>query len=170
MNAVQFILTAVNGLHQAMVNDVKTLTPEQLKWKPAANANPVGFLFWHAARVEDNAVSGWQKKSSIWEEDRWYEKMGLDAKVFGTGFGEAEVEKIARLPLNLVIEYAEKVFRNSATYIQSLEADKLDFAPNQERPNWTIGMMINNFIIAHGWWHLGEIRYVKGLQGMPSPR
>lgn len=170
MDAIQFILTAVNGLHQALINDVKTLTVDQLKWKPAAKANPIGFLLWHAIRVEDNAVTSWQKKASVWEEDKWYEKMGLDAKVYGTGFGEMDVDKIAKLSLNLLNEYAEKVFRNTASYIQSLEDDKLDFAPNVERPNWTIGFMINNFIIAHGWWHLGEIRYVKGLQGMPAPR
>lgn len=170
MNATQFILSSVNGLHQAMINDVKILNAEQLKWKPAAKANPIGFLFWHAVRVEDNTVAGWQKKSTVWEEDKWYEKMGLDAKVYGTGFGEEDVNKIAKLPVNSLMEYAEKVFRNSASYIQGLEADKLDYAPNPERPNWTVGMMISNFIIAHGWWHLGEIRYVKGLQGMPAPR
>lgn len=170
MNTVQFIQITVNGLHQAMVNDVKILKPEQLKWKPAPKANPIGFLFWHYARVEDMMVSNWQKKTSVWEEDKWYEKLGLDAKVYGTGFQEPDVDKVAVLPLDIVTAYADKVFRNTMVYIQSLDEDRLDFAPNPERPNTTIGVMVSNFIIAHGWWHLGEIRYVKGLQGMPSAR
>lgn len=170
MKAIQFILMTVNGMHQATLNDVKGLTKEQLAWRPAAKANSVGFLFWHAARIEDNMVSSWQKKTSSWEEDKWYEKLGLDAKVFGTGFQEPDVDKVGKLPIDLVIGYAEKVYRNTGIYIQSLDEDKLDFAPNPERPSWTIGMMLSNFIIAHGWWHLGEIRYIKGMQGMPSAR
>jgi len=170
MDAVQFIVGAVNNLHQATLNDVKSLTPAQLKWKPAPGANPVGFLFWHIARVEDNFTNNWQKKAPAWEADRWFEKMGLDVKAFGMGFQPAEVDKIAALPLPPVIDYAEKVYRSTAVYLQSLSPDRLDDVPNPERPNWTIGTMINNFVIAHGWWHLGEIRYVKGLQGMPAPR
>jgi hypothetical protein len=170
MKAIQFILLTVNGMHQAMVNDVKTLTPVQLVWKPAPGANPIGFLFWHTARVEDMAVSGWQKKTPVWEEDKWYEKLSLDAKVYGGGFQEPDVDKVARLPADIITAYVEKVFRNTGIYIQSLDEDKLDFAPNQERPNVTIGLMLGNYIIGHGWWHLGEIRYIKGMQGMTAGR
>ncbi|MDO9333952.1 MAG: DinB family protein [Dehalococcoidales bacterium] len=170
MKAIQFILLTVNGMHQAMVNDVKTLTPAQLVWKPAPGANPIGFLFWHTARVEDMAVSGWQKKTPVWEEDKWYEKLGLDAKVYGGGFQEPDVDKVARLPADIITAYVEKVFRNTGIYIQSLDEDKLDFAPNSERPNITIGLMLGNYIIGHGWWHLGEIRYIKGMQGMTAGR
>ncbi len=170
MKAIQFILQTVSGLHQAAVNDVKALKPEQLTWKPAPKANSIGFLFWHAARVEDTFVSQWQKKTTVWDEDRWYDKFGLDAKAYGGGFQEPEVDMVGKLPLDQVIAYAEKVHRNTEIYIRSLDEDKLDYAPNPERPNWTIGMMLNNFVIAHGWWHLGEIRYVKGMLGMPFPR
>jgi hypothetical protein len=167
VKAIQFIHSTVNSMHQALLNDVKALEPEQLKWKPAPKTNPIGFLFWHAVRLEDNTVSGWQKKTPVWEEDRWYTKFNLDAKAYGTGFQEADVDKIAKLPLEQVIAYAEKVFRNTEIYIRSLDEDKLDFTPNPERPNWTIGTMLNSFVIAHGWWHLGEIRYIKGMLGMP---
>ena len=170
MKAIQFIQLTVNGVHQAMVNDVKALTPAQLVWKPAPGANPIGFLFWHTARVEDMAVSGWQKKTPVWEEDKWYEKLGLDAKVYGGGFQEPDVDKVAKLPADIITAYVEKVFRNTGIYIQSLDEDKLDFAPNPERPNVTIGLMLGNYIIGHGWWHLGEIRYVKGMQGITAGR
>jgi hypothetical protein len=170
MKAIQFILLTVNGMHQAMLNDVKTLTTAQLAWKPASGANPIGFLYWHTARVEDNAVSAWQKKTPVWEEDKWYEKFGLDAKVYGGGFKEPDVDNVARIPLDIVTAYVEKVFRNTSIYIQSLDEDKLDFAPNPERPNITIGLMLGNYIIGHGWWHLGEIRYIKGMQGMSAGR
>jgi len=170
MNAVQFIQSMVNTMHRALLDDVKGLTPEHLKWKPAPKANPIGFLCWHIVRVEDQMVSGWQRKTPTWEEDKWYEKLGLDAKGFGTGFQEPEVDRVALLPLNEVTAYADRVFQNTMAYIQTLDEAKLDFAPNPERPNWTMALMVSNFIIAHGWWHLGEIRYIKGMQGMPAAR
>jgi len=170
MKAIQFILSTVNGMHQAMINDVKTLSLAQLTWKPAPGANPIGFLYWHTARVEDMAVAGWQKKVPVWDEDKWYEKLGLDSKAYGGGFQEPDVDKVARLSADIVLAYVEKVFRNTGIYVQGLDEDKLDFPPNPERPNVTIGLMLGNYIIGHGWWHLGEIRYIKGMQGMSAGR
>lgn len=168
MKATQFVQVTLNGMHQAILNDVKGLTPAQLAWKPQPKANPIGFLFWHTARVEDVAVSNWLKKPQVWEEGRWFEKLGMDAKVFGTGFKEPEVEQAAKMPLDVVTAYVEAVFRNTDVYINSLDDARLDFVPNPQRPNATVATAINNFLIGHGWSHVGEIRYVKGLQGMPD--
>ncbi len=170
MNAIQYIMISVSGLHQALINDVKILSPEQLKWKPVPGANPVGFLFWHAVRIEDNFINKWQNKTSNWEAEQWYQKMAMDAAALGTGFHDSEVAKIAALPLSLMLDYADSVYHNTMTYLQTLEPEQLDLAPNPQRPTWTFANMISNFIIAHGWWHLGEIRYIKGMQGMPALR
>jgi len=170
MNAVEFIQTTVLELHATMIDDVRVLNQENLAWKPAPKANPIGFLFWHFLRSEDNMVQGMQGKPSIWESEDWYQKMGLDAKAQGTGFQELEVEQVAALCLPDLLAYAERVTQSTADYLKSLDDAKLDYPPNPERPRWTIGMMIRNFIIAHGWWHLGEIKYLKGMQGMPAPR
>ena len=94
----------------------------------------------------------------------------MDAKAQGTGFQELEVEKVCLLPLSELTTYAERVIQSTEDYLKSLDDAKLDYAPNPERPRWTIGMMVRNFILAHGWWHLGEIKYIKGMQGMPAAR
>ena len=67
MNAIEFIQSAITELHSVMIDDVKVLTQEQLAWKPAPKANPIGFLFWHYMRTEDNIIQGFQRKTSIWE-------------------------------------------------------------------------------------------------------
>jgi len=167
MKAIQFIEMTIGNMHQSLLSDVEGLKNEQLKWKPTHQANPIAFLFWHAARAEDETVSEWRKKDSIWKENQWYLKFKLDEKSYGTDFQEADVNKIAGLPFHQVIAYAEKVFRDTQIYIQSLDEDKLDYTPNPERPNWTTAQMLNSLVISHGWWHIGEIRYVKGLQGIP---
>jgi hypothetical protein len=94
----------------------------------------------------------------------------MDVKAQGTGFTEPDVDKVAALPIADVIAYAERVGQRTADYLKSIDERRLDVAPNPARPNWTIGMMLRNFIVSHGWWHLGEIRYIKGLQGMSYSR
>jgi hypothetical protein len=170
MNAVEFIHTMVSEMHNAMIEDVKVLNQEQLAWKPAPNTNPIGFLFWHEIRTEDNMIHGLQGKQSIWESGKWYEKLGMDAGAQGTGFKEPDVDKAAALPISEVMTYVERVTRSIEDYIKTLDDAGLDRAPNPERPRWTVGMMLRNFVIAHGWWHLGEIKYLKGMQGMPAAR
>lgn len=170
MTIIEFIQVSVAELNSVMIGDVKTLTQEQLTWKPAAKANPIGFLFWHFMRTEDNAIQSLQGKPSIWKSEKWYQKMGMDAEVSGSGFQETEVDKAAALPLPEVMAYAERVAQSAVEYIKSLKDSDVDLAPDPSRPKRTIGLVLRNFIIAHGWWHIGEIRYLKGMQGVPASR
>ncbi len=170
MNGADFVRTMIREMHGAMLDDVKDLTAEHLAWKPAAGANPIGFLFWHYVRTEDNMIHAMQGKPSRWQDAEWGEKLGMDPQAQGTGFVEAEVETAAALPLAEVLAYAEGVFADSDEFLATFDDDRLDHAADPERPRRTWGMMLRNFVIAHGWWHLGEIKYLKGMQGMPAAR
>lgn len=170
MTTIEFIQSTIAEFHNTLINDVKVLTQENLAWKPAAKANPIGFLFWHITRTQDNIIQGLRKQPSIWESENWHRKLGIETKAQGTGFQEPEVDKVASLPLSELMAYAERVTQSTTDYLKSLDDTKLDDTPDPERPQRTIGMMLRNFIIAHGWWHLGEIKYVKGLLGMPAAR
>ena len=170
MTGAELMKTIIKEMNAVMIGDVKDLTPEQLTWKPAPGTNPIGFLFWHTIRTEDNVILGMLGKPPIWESEKWNEKLGMEAGAQGTGFQETEADKAAALPLADVIAYAESVIQAADEYLGSLDDAKLDIAPNPKRPKGTIAMMLRNFIIAHGWWHIGEIKYIKGMQGMPAQR
>ena len=58
MNVVNFINSSVTSLNSTIIDDVKELTQEQSMWKPAPKANPIGFIFWHFMRIEDNIFHG----------------------------------------------------------------------------------------------------------------
>jgi len=170
MNGIEFVQSAIAELHNAMMDDVKVLNQEHLAWKPAPKANPIGFLFWHFMRTEDNMIHGLQGKPTIWESEDWCGKLNMDSKAQGTGFEELEVEKACILPLSDVMAYAERVISDTEDYLKTLDDTGLVHAPNPERPRRTVAAMLRSFILAHGWWHLGEIKYVKGMQGMPAAR
>ena len=91
----------------------------------------------------------------------------MTAKDSGMGFRDPEVDKVAALPLSEVMAYAERVVQLASDYLKTVDDTRLDYAPNPERPRRTMMVTLRSFIIAHGWWHLGEIKYLKGMQGMP---
>jgi hypothetical protein len=75
---IEYIQRSVSDLNSTLIQDVKTLTPQQLVWKPAPNANPIGFIFWHFMRSQDEIIAGLQKKPSVWRQKKWYEKLGME--------------------------------------------------------------------------------------------
>jgi hypothetical protein len=170
MKAIEFIRDSVSALHGELVKDVKILTKEQLAWKPAPGTNPIGFLFWHTTRTEDNVIQGFRKQSSIWESENWQQKSGLDYGGQGTGFDETEVERVSTLPLDGMIAYGERVIQGTEDYLAILDDNGLDQTPNPDRPQRTIAAGLSSLILGHGWWHLGEIKFLKGMQGMPFGR
>jgi len=167
VNTVDFIRESVTAQNSTIIDDVKELTPEQVAWKPVPKANPIGFIFWHCLRAQDNIIDGFQEKPSIWESNKWHKKLDMDAKASGQGFDEAQVDRVAALPISELIEYAEHVAKSTEDYLKSLKDTDLDRAPDPNRPRRTIAVTVRAFIIAHGWWHIVEIKYLKGLQGLP---
>lgn len=167
MTIVEYIQTSVADLNSTLIEDVRLLTSQQLTWKPAANANPIGFIFWHFIRSQDEIVAGLQKKPSVWMKEKWWGKMGADTKASGAGAKEPEVDRAAAVPISLMIAYAEAVARVTQEYLSTLADSNLNNPTDPNRPKRTVVVMLRSFIIAHGWWHIGEIKYLKGMQGMP---
>ena len=167
MNVAEFVHESVTGLNSTIIDDVKPLTQPQAEWQPAPNANPIGFILWHFMRIQDNMVHGFQGKPQVWEAEKWYEKLGVDVKASGVGFQEPEVKNVAALPLADIVAYAERVSQCSSDYFGSLKDADLDRALDPDRPRRTVAATVRAFLIAHGWWHDGEIKYIKGMQGMP---
>ncbi|MBI4303325.1 MAG: DinB family protein [Chloroflexi bacterium] len=170
MTVVEFIQRSINELNNTIIDDVKELTPAQLQWKPAPRANPIGFIFWHFMRSQDVFIAGLRGKPSVWESEKWFEKLGMDATAQGTGFQEPDVSKVALLPLSETMAYAGRVALSTEDYLRSLTDARLEDITDPARPRRTTAIVLRSFIIAHGWWHIGEIRYVKGMQGMPAFR
>ena len=69
--------------------------------------------------------------------------------------------------INYLAEYARHVAGSAEEYLKSLDESALDRVPDPGKPKRTIEVILRSFVIAHGWWHIGEIKYLKGLQGMP---
>ncbi|MCX6020707.1 MAG: DinB family protein [Chloroflexi bacterium] len=171
MNGIQFIQAAQDELHRSLRAEVRDLTPEQLLFRPTAEANTIAFLLWHFARTEDNIIHNTVREPgpTVWQAAAWNEKFGLGVKDMGTGFTAEQVGSFAPSKDDL-LAYFRGVWEASDAAIAALADADLDRVPNPERPQNTAGRTIQSIIIGHGYNHMGEIRFLKGLQGMPFGR
>jgi len=163
---------ALNELHRSLVRELEGLTPEQMAFRPTPEASSINFLTWHLARVEDNLLHRTivqPNSPSLWEQERWYERFGLKSQDMGTGFTPEQVEAL-QPDKQTLISYAERVFSAVMTGLDAMTDEDLDRVPNPERPRNSVGQMIQSLLIGHGYWHLGEVHFLKGLQGMPFGR
>jgi len=150
------------------MEDMKDLRQEHLEWRPQTGANPIGQIFLHYMRSEDTLVHRMQGLPSLWDTEKWHEKFSIAFTDRGFPVGE-DAEIAANLPLADSLAYAQRVMESTLEFLETLDESKLDVSPDPNRPRRTIGVNFRAFVLAHGWWHLGEIKYLKGLQGMPAP-
>lgn len=171
MNSIQFIQMALDELHRSFRAEVRELTPEQLRYRPSAEANTVNFLVWHWARVEDSTIHNniGEPRPLIWTAGRWHERLGVEENASGTGFNGEQVGAF-QPDRDELLAYFRAVWEESDAAIATLTDDDLDRVLNPERPQMTLGRSLQSLLIGHGYWHLGEVRFLKGLQGMPFSR
>ena len=148
------------------------LTTEELAWRPDHQSNSIGFILWHLARVEDRWISYVVRgDEDIWVKNHWYRKFGLAELDHGVGFTLEQVARFPALSLEDLLGYVHEVHRETAGFVQQLQATDLDvvpgripFPPSTPRGSeaWSVGRMFRQ-LFGELNQHLGQIRYLRGM-------
>ena len=173
MNGVGVLKLAIESVNRELQRELDGLTGEQLVYRPTEEANSIAFTAWHIVRMLDSAatrvVPRTDEAPTIWDRGRWHERFGVGPEDSGTGFDGAQVGAF-RPDLETLLGYSRSVGEALPGAFDGLTDDDLDVIPNPEQPNMNFGRRLLVFFAGHLQYHLGEIRYLKGLQGMPFPR
>jgi hypothetical protein len=96
--------------------DLATLTEP-----PASEANPIAWLVWHAARVQDHHVAELLDADQIWVGSDWARRFGLEPDPSNTGYGHAPQDVAAVRPgrPEVLLEYLDAVGRRLSTFLLS---------------------------------------------------
>lgn len=141
------------------------LTPAELAWQPAPDANSIGWMLWHMVRVEDMWIQFFaQFRPELWESEGWHERFGLPTRDNGFGHTAEQVNGFPRLDLGEFLEYRAAVRAATLAYLDTLGADDLATVPRERRPEMSLGAMFRQ-IIGELYQHTGQIAYLRGLQG-----
>lgn len=147
------------------------LNPDAIVWQPDPGSNSLGWLLWHATRVEDDHMAGIAEAEQAWPQfkDRFQLPYG-DAH--GYGMSAADVAKFDVRDAALLDEYYSAVHARTLNILASLQ-DK-DFERIVDR-NWdppvTLGVRVIS-VLNDVTQHVGQAAYLRGLwertHGEPS--
>lgn len=155
-------LRAMHSLYEGVTDG---LTDEQVNFVPDNGHQNLAFCLWHYVRTEDNAIQFViQRKPTVWIGGGWPEKFGLDSKSQGTGFTDDEARGFRIKGITDFRSYMLDVFKHTDEYIKNLTDDEaarqITVKPLGEM---SILTAISGLCMTHGYRHLGEIEFAKGL-------
>ena len=197
MDALDFFLLRYRELRaeRGIVGDLRTgLSDDQWRRRPHPGVNPIAWLVWHAARVEDVGVNAFiANRPQVLHAGGWLDRMKTTRRDVGTGMTEAEVDALCTtLDLEGLRGYWEAVGRATLEVVESLRGEAIDDVVPAARVRqaaatdgvvaasagwltefWAKGRtrawMLTQTASLHPYGHYFEARVVKGLWGQPSP-
>jgi hypothetical protein len=146
---------------------VDGLGQEALCTAPEPDANPIGWLVWHVARVQDHHVADLLGDEQVWVSGDWARRCGLEPDPSNNGYGHSPEEVRAVRPEgpDVLLEYLAVVQARTTDMLQGLAPDDLDRVVDRRwDPPVTVGVRLVS-IADDNLQHLGQAAYVRGLLG-----
>lgn len=167
-----FLRQALSMSQKDLLGNIQDLTEEELRFQPAPHANPIGFLLWHMARVEDAWVQrAVQRKPHIWASERWFERCGMpeDQRDIGHNWDVGRVAAFKPPPLGALLGYGAAVRQGTLDFLDSWD---LETGKREVRAPW--GTISVSDVFAILVWELnqhgGQVAYIRGLKrGLQRP-
>lgn len=143
------------------------LDGDQLGKAPVPGANPIGWLVWHMARVQDHQIAEMFDHDQVWVSDGWAERFGMEPDPFNIGYGHTAEEVAAVRPDGpaVLVEYLDAVDTRTQGLLRDLTAAELDrvIDPSYDPPV-TVGVRLIS-IADDCLQHAGQANYLRGVYG-----
>ena len=139
------------------------LDDESLRHRPGGTGNPIGWLLWHLARVQDDHIADLAGGSQVWEQ--FQDRFGLSNGTDDIGYGHTseQVDALRIEDPELLVEYHHEVTLATARYLLTVDERELEREVDQRwDPPVTAGQRLIS-IQGDCLQHLGQAAYVKGL-------
>lgn len=165
MTPAEVLADAFGRVHESVVAVLDGLDDEQLRHRPGADANPIGWLVWHLARVQDDHVAEVAGSEQVYLDlvDRF--DLPYDATAIGYGQSSADVAAFSA-SAELLGEYAAAVHARTLAYLETVSADDLDrVVDDRWDPPVTLGARLVS-VVNDDTQHVGQAAYVRGLLGL----
>jgi Protein of unknown function (DUF664) len=164
MTPAELLADAFERVLETATGAVDGLTVEQLTYRPEPDANPIGWLVWHLARVQDDHVADVAGTEQVWTSQGFADRFDLPFDVAATGFGQSadEVGQV-RADSGLLAEYLRAVHEQTTSYVATLTPDDLDrVVDTRWDPPVTLGVRLVS-VISDDLQHAGQAAYLRGL-------
>lgn len=129
----------------------------------SSGGNPVVWLLWHTARVQDDHVAALAGVPQAWRD--WEQRFGLPLDVADIGYGhtDEQVDLVRVEDLALLAGYHRDVHALTLDYLARVDEDELDRVVDEAwDPPVTAGVRLVS-VVGDCLQHLGQAAYVRGL-------
>ncbi len=144
---------------------VEAAGPTHLAEAPRPGVNPVAWLVWHLARVQDHHMAEILGEDQLWVRDDWARRFGLEPDPENNGYGHTPDEVAAVRPERpeVLLEYLAAVDARTRTFLASVSAADLDrIVDRRWDPPVTLGVRLVS-IADDSLQHAGQAAYAAGL-------
>ena len=139
------------------------LSADDLAWRPAPDANPIGWLVWHLARVQDDHVAFVAGLEQVWTGRGFADQLDLPYEHGDIGYGQS-TEQVGALRVDAarLAAYAEAVTRQSTAWLERGGHDWDRVVDDRWDPPVTLAVRIVS-VVDDCAQHAGQAGYVRGL-------
>jgi uncharacterized damage-inducible protein DinB len=144
---------------------VEGLDTDALTTAPRDGANPIGWLLWHIARVQDASISELMDEEQLWVTGDWAPRFGLepDPANMGYGHGPADVAAVQPRSAADLLAYLDAADARTRAFIEPLRDADLDRIVD-ERWDPPVSLGVRLISVADDCaQHVGQAGYVRGL-------
>ncbi len=146
---------------------VEGLSADQLAARPAPEANSIGWLVWHLARVQDHHLTEILGGEQVWAGGGWAARFGLDPDPSNTGYGHTAEEVAAVRPKGpgALLEYLDAAGARTRSLLATVTPNELDrIVDRRWDPPVSLGVRLVS-VADDCLQHVGQAAYVRGLLG-----
>ncbi|ATY13220.1 DUF664 domain-containing protein [Amycolatopsis sp. AA4] len=165
MNVADLLADGFGRVREVVHQAVDGLTAEQLAARPGPDANSIGWLVWHLARVQDDHVADVAGTDQLWTAQDWREKFDLPFPAGDIGYGHSseDVAKVQPQSPDLLTGYYDAVHEHTVSWVATLDEAALDRVVDKAwNPPVTLGVRLVS-VLSDDLQHAGQAAYVRGL-------
>ncbi|MBL1066872.1 DUF664 domain-containing protein [Streptomyces sp. 7-21] len=166
MTASTDLLTDGFGrVREAVHEAVSGLDPEELAARLDPDANSIGWLVWHLARVQDSHLAELREDEEVWTADGFHERFALPFPADATGYAHssADVAAVRNLTPELLTGYYDAVHERTLAYVAGLSDGDLGRVVDESwTPPVTLGVRLIS-VIADDLQHAGQAAFIRGV-------
>ena len=170
----------VEEMSERLAQEIAPLTEAQIANRPGPKLNPIGFILFHVLRAWErdlnHLILGQLPMEDTWHrlglsDETGFEPTGTGYQGWGNGTGYSD-EEVDALPKGKAYlqKYHAALMADTEAYLDSVTDDFSEFGReihndlspfNPFTPRWRL-----QHLVTHSQRHIGDIQFIKGMQGM----
>ncbi|MFJ9786202.1 DUF664 domain-containing protein [Amycolatopsis sp. NPDC101161] len=165
MNVADLLIDGFGRVRENVHAAVEGLTAEQLRTRPAPEANSIAWLVWHLTRVQDDHVADVAGTEQVWTGEDWLSRFGLPFPAGDTGYGHrpADVEAVRVDDPALLTGYYDAVHEQTLRFVENLDDKALDRIVDEAwDPPVSLGVRLVS-VLDDDIQHAGQAMFVRGV-------